>query len=464
MRVLKKVISALLIAVMVIAATGMMPQHSLTAQAAGYKIKINRATNVVTIYNSDGKPIKAMTCSTGGSNTPLGNFSAGQKYRWQTLDGPCYGQYCTRITGHVLFHSVWYYSYDLNSQSTVQYNRLGTAASHGCVRLTVADAKWIYENISSGTSITIFSGSEADDPLGKPKTIKVSEATRGGWDPTDPDPNNPYKALRPKIDVSHITKEVGYGKKSNFKTAVLAYDSGGGDISDDVKVKGKVDTKELGTYKITYSVMDALGQQCQKSIKIKVVDKNKAKITGYESPLKLEIDTKYNLKKDLTVKTVDGTNLRKSMTVSVKAPGEDEFKKLSSSSYTFKEAGTYIVEYKVKNPHNGKVTIRKMKVKVTDSGAPVIKGDMYDDEFEVGDEDDLMLDVTAKTRDGVDLTADIVVTVTLPDETEVTPEMVDGRMDFTFELEGKYTITYTVADPDTGITAKVSKVYTVVTE
>ena len=34
-------------------------------------------------------------------------------------------------------------------------------------------------------------------------------------------------------------------------------------------------------------------------------------------------------------------------------------------------------------------------------------------------------------------------------------------MDFTFELEGKYTITYTVADPDTGIVGKVSKVYTV---
>ncbi len=461
MRSIKRFLSIIMMMVMVLGLVGVMPESAMTAEAAGYKIRINRATNVVTIYNSSGKAVKAMTCSTGGSNTPLGNYSAGQKYRWQVLDGPCYGQYCTRITGHVLFHSVWYYSYDLDSQSTVQYNKLGTAASHGCVRLTVADAKWIYDNISSGTPITIFSGTADDDPLGKPKTIKVSEATRGGWDPTDPNPANPYKALRPKIDTKNIQTEVAYGKKSNYKTAVLAYDSGGGDISDDVKVKGKVNTKKLGTYKITYSVTDALGHQSKKSVKVKVVDKSKAKITGYKSPLELEIGTKYNLKKDLTVQTVDGTNLRKSTQVYVKLPGKTKYKKLSSSSYTFEEAGDYIVKYKVKNPHNSKITVRRMRVEVTDSGAPVISGDFEEAEYDIDDNDDLMFDISAATHEGEDVTSSIVITVTLPDGTTETPAITDGSCDYTFTQGGEYKVTYTATNPDTEVSASVTKVYVV---
>ena len=116
------------------------------AQAAGnYSIRINKATNVVTVY-SNGKPDRAFVCSTGNA-TPIGTFRTSQKPRWHVLDGPSYGQYCTRIHGSVLFHSVWYYANgDYASQSYVQYNKLGTTASHGCVRLTVADSKWIYEN------------------------------------------------------------------------------------------------------------------------------------------------------------------------------------------------------------------------------------------------------------------------------------------------------------------------------
>lgn len=32
---------------------------------------------------------------------------------------------------------------------------LGTKASHGCIRLTIPDAKWIYENIPEKTKVVI---------------------------------------------------------------------------------------------------------------------------------------------------------------------------------------------------------------------------------------------------------------------------------------------------------------------
>ncbi|CCU56791.1 ErfK/YbiS/YcfS/YnhG superfamily [Bacillus subtilis E1] len=33
--------------------------------------------------------------------------------------------------------------------------KLGTKASHGCIRLTIPDAKWIYENIPEHTKVVI---------------------------------------------------------------------------------------------------------------------------------------------------------------------------------------------------------------------------------------------------------------------------------------------------------------------
>ncbi len=452
----KKFFCVMAAALMIVSA---LPQLSLTAKAAGYSIKINRATNVVTVYDADGEPIRAMTCSTGGSNTPLGDYHAGEKYRWQTLDGPCYGQYCTRITGHVLFHSVWYYSHELNSQSTVQYNKLGTSASHGCVRLTVADAKWVYENIPSGTKIHIFSGDEDDDPLGKPRTIQVSTETSMGWDPTDPDPNNPYAAMRPKIDVSRIKAEVAYGKKSNFKSGVRASDSGGGDITADVKVKGKVNTKKLGTYKVVYKVVDALGHSSQKTMKIKVVDTKKATISGIESPMAVAIGEKINLKDGITVKAVDGTDLLKKTEVYVKGPDDDDFKKTKSGSYKFADAGDYIVKYSVTNPHNDKVTTKKLRVEVSDNGAPTIEGYYDEEELLTDDSADLMEDVVATTPDGRDVTSTITITITLPDETTEDLDIVDGRCEYTFEQEGKYIVAYTATDPDTGLSTTKKSIY-----
>ena len=33
--------------------------------------------------------------------------------------------------------------------------KLGTKASHGCVRLSVDDAKWIYTNCPAGTTVKV---------------------------------------------------------------------------------------------------------------------------------------------------------------------------------------------------------------------------------------------------------------------------------------------------------------------
>lgn len=163
-----------------------------------YLINVNRKQNLIIIYKNDGsgnftQPVKAMVCSTGlTGETPKGTFKTSDKYTWRMLDGGVYGQYATRITGHILFHSVPYAKKSKNSLKYVAYNKLGKAASAGCIRLSVIDAKWIYDNCPKGTTVKIYDSSEAE-PLEKPTPIKIDTSDkRRGWDPTDPDPKNPW--------------------------------------------------------------------------------------------------------------------------------------------------------------------------------------------------------------------------------------------------------------------------------
>lgn len=147
-------------------------------------VRVNRAKNVVTVFDGD-MPIKAMTCSVGVNNsTPVGTFTLYSHYRWWYLYGPSIGQYCCHFASEYLFHSVPMKGYSQNPYNLKadDFNKLGTAASEGCVRLSVADAKWIYDNVPSGSKVVI--SDHEPTPLGKPATLKMRPGTIGK-DPTD---------------------------------------------------------------------------------------------------------------------------------------------------------------------------------------------------------------------------------------------------------------------------------------
>ena len=135
-----------------------------------------------------------MVCSTGRATPKSGTYSLkSTKHRWGALFGGVWGQYTTQIVGNILFHSVPYLSANSGNLEYWEYDKLGTTASAGCVRLRVCDAKWIYECMPAGTPVEFYSDSNPG-PLGKPGAQKISgnEACRG-WDPTDPSANNPWK-------------------------------------------------------------------------------------------------------------------------------------------------------------------------------------------------------------------------------------------------------------------------------
>ncbi|WP_338897926.1 L,D-transpeptidase family protein [Clostridium perfringens] len=98
---------------------------------------------------------KTFTCSTGieGKETPVGIFTVQTRAPW--FFSPKYGQggkYYVQFMGNYLFHSIPFNS----DKTTISYPTLGVPASHGCIRLSVEDSKWLYDNVQNGSKIIIY--------------------------------------------------------------------------------------------------------------------------------------------------------------------------------------------------------------------------------------------------------------------------------------------------------------------
>ena len=175
-----------------------------------YFIKVNYTANVVTIYTKDPNgnytvPYKAMVCSCGKYTPKSGTYKTSNKYVWRPLINNVYGHYSTRIVNKILFHSVPYTSNSNDTLEYWEYDKLGQTASEGCIRLTVADAKWIYNNCPSGTMVEFYSNSNPG-PLGKPSAQKISSNVEcRNWDPTDPNSNNPWRTYKSEENKNNIT-------------------------------------------------------------------------------------------------------------------------------------------------------------------------------------------------------------------------------------------------------------------
>lgn len=204
---MRKIFAIILSAVMIIG----FSSAAFAADNEKYILYVNCSQNIVTVYENEGngkyRPIKAFVCSVG-DDTPSGTFKTSDKYTWRLLFGNVYGQYATRITGHILFHSVPYYTKNKSDLEYKEYNKLGETASMGCIRLSVENAKWIYDNCSSGTTVKIYR-SEAAEPFAKPSAIKVdvNNTEKRGWDPTDPDIDNPWNDDAEEEDTQQTVNE-----------------------------------------------------------------------------------------------------------------------------------------------------------------------------------------------------------------------------------------------------------------
>lgn len=120
-----------------------------------YKVVVHKGNQTVDVYDNN-ELIRIMVCSTGidSDPTPSGTFVTGNK--GTSFFSDKYGEgayYWTSFLGNYLFHSV---PFDKNRNIMQgEVTKLGQKASHGCVRLSIENAKWIYNNIPENTKVYV---------------------------------------------------------------------------------------------------------------------------------------------------------------------------------------------------------------------------------------------------------------------------------------------------------------------
>ena len=146
-----------------------------------FYIVLDLNSQIVTVYqkNENGEYkdiVRRFLCSSAsnkphdeedpndiGSPTPTGIWKIGGRQRFGNFANfSDYARFWVQLEGDIFFHSVLFSKQDLNALSSAAYGNLGTAVSHGCVRLHVEDAKWLYYYACPGTSVEVTNQLKSD--------------------------------------------------------------------------------------------------------------------------------------------------------------------------------------------------------------------------------------------------------------------------------------------------------------
>ena len=133
----------------------MMLRANNYSSSTPYIIMVNRSTHKVGVFQGwqgNWNNIVYWDCGDGAPGTPTvtGVFTVGSRgYYFNSGVYRCF--WYTQFYGDYLFHSVLCWP-----NGAIADGRVGLAISHGCVRLQIENAKWIYDNIPSGTNVVVY--------------------------------------------------------------------------------------------------------------------------------------------------------------------------------------------------------------------------------------------------------------------------------------------------------------------
>ena len=124
-----------------------------------YIVIVDRAAHRVGVFKGskyNWVDAKYYKCCVGKPSTPTISGTYYIKSRGKYFDTGTQGRcwYFTQINGNYLFHSVIYDRQP--SPKRIIDNSMDAAVSHGCVRLDLENAKWIYDNIPKNTKVIIY--------------------------------------------------------------------------------------------------------------------------------------------------------------------------------------------------------------------------------------------------------------------------------------------------------------------
>ncbi len=219
-----------------------------------FELTLNRTTGILSIVGTkpSGESYVAKCIHVlAGRDLEDGTYQVESRYSWVCLDQDTWNMYNTKVNKNIWIQTCSYNTkrrYTLNAK---EYNKIRHGQQKGVgktIRLRVADAKWIYQNVTDGAKLTIVS---SGDPLGQVEEFPKIPVT-SGWDPTDTAKGNPWQNAAPRtIAVYDDVVVVERGSEINYLANVIAQNNSGKDVTEKLRYK-KIDTSEEGTYHVTY--------------------------------------------------------------------------------------------------------------------------------------------------------------------------------------------------------------------
>ncbi|MCE5189849.1 MAG: SH3 domain-containing protein [Eubacteriales bacterium] len=158
-----------------------------------YYILLDLRNQIVTVFERDAegeytKVVRRFLCASGRTDvdeadpedeatpTPRGIWKIGGRERFgkfANFSGE-YARYWVQIVGSIYFHSLLYSRRSVGSLKKTPYYDMGSKVSHGCVRLYVEDAKWLYYYACPGTTVEITADEPSDREMRKALKSKLS--------------------------------------------------------------------------------------------------------------------------------------------------------------------------------------------------------------------------------------------------------------------------------------------------
>lgn len=211
---------------------------------------------------------KSLKCSVG-KKVKTGMYNLKKTYSW-VKNGKNWHQYNTIYSKKGYLQSVSYKDKYPNTMKRSSYNSLGGEKHKDqSIYFSCDDAKWISSN-----AYRIKLAINQDYKITYTAVIKPTLAKACGWDPTDPNKNNPYKKQKNnQITFGLKTVTIEKGHKVNYLDNIIAKDAKGNVVTKNLKYK-KIKKSKVATYKVQYKYKNLSGVQ-----KIKVVDTTPPKVT-----------------------------------------------------------------------------------------------------------------------------------------------------------------------------------------
>ena len=230
---------------------------------------------------------------------------------------------------------------------------------------------------------------------------------------------------QPVINASD--KTISEGSEFNPLEGVTASDTENGNLTNKITYDSDVNPNQVGTYHVTYTVVDNSNFHASKTITVKVIDDNLPTITASDKAVKQF--TEFNYMDGVKATAHDGTDLTDDVTY--------------EETVNTDVADTYKVTYKVKDA-KGKEASKTISVKVIPDEKPVINAS--DKEIYLNSKFDPLEGVTASDAEDGPI-KDIEY------DSEVKTDTV-----------GDYKVTYTVKDSHGQVTTKTITVKVIVNQ